>query len=704
MPHTSLRGRRHHDCTHGRLLYAAVHFAFVLTSLTPAAAAETDPTSDQNPFLPAPGTHAGWTFLRGPDYDGHSPEIHLADSWPEDGPPVLWTRELGQGYSAFAASGRRVYTQAQTLGGQFVYCLDAETGETLWEYRYAWPYEPLGVYPGPRSSPTLAGGHVYFTGPDGLTGCLTAGKGQLVWQRNVVEEYHGRGGTGFGYSCTPVVIDGLVILPVGGKSASMVALDATDGSEVWAAGNDPASYSPAFPIELGGRKLVVGYLENSLVLHDRLTGELLFRQHLSQGYDEHSAWPIYREPYLWTSGPFRSGSRLMQLPAELSGKAAAGAEPEPPAELHLEHVWQSTMLSNDVTSSVLVGDSIYGFDIFDVQSKTQRPSRGMFRCLDFLTGEERWSRGTGRPQRGTTADPEEIGQSGIIAADGKLILLTERGELLLLEATPESCNILARATILGGELTWTPPALHRGRVYVRNHSRAACIYIGEPDLLQTEQPVLTVDQIPQTRYFDLAARLLSVEPEYMFDVPSLQWQLQWFAASLGILAAAGLLGLLLSCTVPAPLRVVVRWRTYLVTAFVLGAAGTTFLSQITRDFVFTWHVCLFIAFEPVMAGLRLRRQPTGSTQEVPQTGRWQERLTLLWFAAVCAAYFLLCRRLSLVFEWPFLMGFVGAMPFLWFRNQLPPGRWRTYAISPMLTALAFTGFTVCGCLSLWLRY
>ena len=241
MPHTSLRGRRHHDCTHGRLLYAAVHFAFVLTSLTPAAAAETDPTSDQNPFLPAPGTHAGWTFLRGPDYDGHSPEIHLADSWPEDGPPVLWTRELGQGYSAFAASGRRVYTQAQTLGGQFVYCLDAETGETLWEYRYAWPYEPLGVYPGPRSSPTLAGGHVYFTGPDGLTGCLTAGKGQLVWQRNVVEEYHGRGGTGFGYSCTPVVIDGLVILPVGGKSASMVALDATDGSEVWAAGNDPPS-------------------------------------------------------------------------------------------------------------------------------------------------------------------------------------------------------------------------------------------------------------------------------------------------------------------------------------------------------------------------------------------------------------------------------------------------------------------------------
>lgn len=113
-----------------------------------------------------------------------------------------------------------------------------------------------------------------------------------------------------------------------------------------------------------------------------MTGRLLKRLELSHGYDEHSCWPIYREPYLWISGPFRSGSRLYEIPENLDSKE--------------QQVWTSRIMSNDVVSSVLVNDSIYGFDIFDVQSKTQRPSRGMFRCIDFLTGEEKWSQGTGR--------------------------------------------------------------------------------------------------------------------------------------------------------------------------------------------------------------------------------------------------------------------------------------------------------------------
>src|SRR5262245_22020534 len=50
---------------------------------------------------------AAWTFIRGQGYDGHSSEIGLADEWPAAGPPVLWARSLGQGYSAFVAAGRR---------------------------------------------------------------------------------------------------------------------------------------------------------------------------------------------------------------------------------------------------------------------------------------------------------------------------------------------------------------------------------------------------------------------------------------------------------------------------------------------------------------------------------------------------------------------------------------------------------------------
>jgi outer membrane protein assembly factor BamB len=98
----------------------------------------------QNPFLSREARDRGWPFIRGPDFDGRSPEIHLADLWPSDGPPVLWTRVLGQGYSAFTAAEDRVFTQYQTLAGQYVVCLDARTGETIWEYRYDWPYEAAG--------------------------------------------------------------------------------------------------------------------------------------------------------------------------------------------------------------------------------------------------------------------------------------------------------------------------------------------------------------------------------------------------------------------------------------------------------------------------------------------------------------------------------------------------------------------------------
>ena len=100
-----------------------------------ASAQTTDSASDWNPFLPEGSLDDGWPFIRGATFDGHSPEIHLAEQWPEAGPPILWRRDLGQGYSAFVAQGRRVLTQAQTLAGQVVICLDADSGQTLWDDR-----------------------------------------------------------------------------------------------------------------------------------------------------------------------------------------------------------------------------------------------------------------------------------------------------------------------------------------------------------------------------------------------------------------------------------------------------------------------------------------------------------------------------------------------------------------------------------------
>ena len=85
-----------------------------------------------------------WPHLRGPNYDAISTETGLADVWPEQGPPVLWQRDLGQGYSGFVVMRGRAFTQTQTLAGQFVVCLDAETGVEQWRHRYGWPWQPAG--------------------------------------------------------------------------------------------------------------------------------------------------------------------------------------------------------------------------------------------------------------------------------------------------------------------------------------------------------------------------------------------------------------------------------------------------------------------------------------------------------------------------------------------------------------------------------
>jgi hypothetical protein len=192
-----------------------------------------------------------WPALRGPHLTGISSETGLADHWPESGPPVFWSRELGQGYSSFAVIDGRAYTQYQSVFGQYVICLDAATGETLWEHRY----EAMGIYPGPRGTPTVVGKRLYFTSPDGLVGCLRTVDGSEVWSVNVNQKFGGRG-TEFGYSCSPLVLGGRVILPVGGKDAALVALDADTGATIWTSGSDAASYCTALPITLGERERI----------------------------------------------------------------------------------------------------------------------------------------------------------------------------------------------------------------------------------------------------------------------------------------------------------------------------------------------------------------------------------------------------------------------------------------------------------------
>ena len=153
----------------GTLLLALFYFIDLRTllGLRPAGAgADARPASATE----SPG---GWPNLRGPDYSGVSRESDLADSWPPEGPPVLWTEEIGRGYSALAAAGKRVYTLGQTMTEQYVVAMDADTGRRIWEHRCGWPFDPAGMYPGPRATPTWREGASTSPRPTGWSNAST---------------------------------------------------------------------------------------------------------------------------------------------------------------------------------------------------------------------------------------------------------------------------------------------------------------------------------------------------------------------------------------------------------------------------------------------------------------------------------------------------------------------------------------------------
>ena len=310
-----------------------------------------------------------------------------------------------------------------------------------------------------------------------------------------------------------------------------------------------------------------------------------------------------------------------------------------------------------------------------------------------------WEQGSGRPSRSNNDTSNELGQAGIIVADGKLILLNERGDLILLNVNRLRCEILSRCSVLNGELTWTPPILHRGCVYIRNHSRAACIYVGKPELLSDNQVTLSVNDIPQTRYFDWAGHILSIEPEYAFDIPSQEWFWNWFYWSTGLL-----LGSLIVAAIPALLaasgRRLLTWIvSYRLLAFMAGALGTTWISYWSDDFVFTWPLSLFITLEPVLATVQFRKEKNTTGKSF---GR--DRLALIFYLIISSLYFLLCRRLSLVFEWAFLAGPIGAIPIGLWESRIEKNSASKVLLCGLLKLITYACFFWSGVFVLWVRY
>jgi hypothetical protein len=435
----------------------------------------------------------------------------------------------------------------------------------------------------------------------------------------------------------------MVILPVGGPTACVVAFDADTGAVRWTSGSASASYSSALPITFDGRRQVAVFLQNVLSGFDLQTGRLLWEQAYDHGFDEHAAALLYQEPYLRATQAYRAGSDLYMLQPGTATETKGGV----PA-CHIKKVRNDAQMSNDVASSVLVNGFVYGFDLRDMQASGGRPAHGAFRCMDFTTGQVRWS--SDRP-----------GQAGIVVADGKLLMLNDSGQVLLVRINPDRYEELARADIFPGETCWTAPSLDRGRLYLRSPTRSACLFVGKSERMSSRQHALASPLAAISKSVPTDVNwLIGAEREGPLEMPDARELTRWYLFSLIAFAAAALLAGLTHATFRLATR---RWHrlsaliTFWLCLLIFGVVTTPLANRYSSQFVFTWPLSLIAAHQNALTAVSWSKR---SQQDAKS--EWIAIAGGAFLILACLVYFKLTRQLSLVPGWYFLAMFPAAWP------------------------------------------
>lgn len=395
-----------------RMLLAA------LIGLTVALAAGVSPAAA--PPAAAAST-TDWPQWRGPERTGISAETGWMAQWPAP-PRTVWKAAVGEGYSSVAVAAGRVYTMGFSGGQDAVWCFDAATGRLVWKQSY--PCE-AGEYPGPRCTPTVDGDKVYTLSRLGELHCFDAATGKIAWNVNVAKVAAAKRPQ-WAFACSPLVLGKQVIVDVG----PIVALDKADGKLAWKAGEDLAGYGSPLAFTLNGATMIASFNDYGPIVVDPAGPKVVARARWQTQYGVNAVTPIVQGDTLFISSGYNRGAALFQI----AGDA-------------LKPVWENKNMRNHTNNCVLWNGCLYGFD--------GQVDQGALTCLDYKTGERKWVEKT-------------VKAGALMLADGKLIVQSSKGDLIVAEASPAAYKELARAPVLTGTC-WTTPVLSGGRIFCRNH-------------------------------------------------------------------------------------------------------------------------------------------------------------------------------------------------------------------------------------------
>ncbi|MHC5061843.1 MAG: PQQ-binding-like beta-propeller repeat protein [Planctomycetota bacterium] len=379
-----------------------------------------------------------WPYWRGPDYNATSGESGWLAKWPADGPKILWKNNVGTGFSAFAISKGKAYITGNTGSKStpesqhmdILYCFDAGTGKIIWKQEYQTPLEPKYYDGGTLASPTVSAGKVYTVNKVGKAYCFNAETGAKIWEKDLVKEY-GMDRSLWGISGSPVIIDNMVIYNVGDWG---LALDKSNAKLIWKTGTENNGYSSPVPFTLDGKDLIAVFGYQGIAGLVASTGQKLWEFPWETDPEVNAADPVISGNKIFITSGYGKGCGLIQVDNN-----------------KVSQIWKSKEMRSHMSGPVLYKGYLYGFDDDKIA------------CLEFNTGDVQWT-------------DKSTGKGSLMLADGKLIVISEEGNLMIAKASPKEFKVISEARVLRGGTCWTMPVLANGRIYVRNSKGdVACV-------------------------------------------------------------------------------------------------------------------------------------------------------------------------------------------------------------------------------------
>lgn len=381
-------------------------------------------------------TTPSYPHFLGPAGNGILEGPALDSDWEGQPPQEQWRIEIGSGWAGFSIVGNLALTLEQRGAKEMTTCYNLSDGTLIWSQGQEGRYDSTIGGDGPRSTPTIDGDNVYTMGALGRLSCMVLTSGALLWTHDLAAEFGARQ-PDWGFAGSPLVHENMVMVNAGGdENRLLLAFDKTSGDLLWSSGNDLPGYSTPQLRTLAGMQTVIMLNGGSVTFHHPEDGRELLNLPWKKGQPNVANPLVLPGDRILVSSGYGVGAAMFKITAD-------------GAKLNGTQEWKNLRLKAKFANYVFRGDHLFGLD------------DGILTCVSWADGKRVWKGG-------------RYGHGQLLLVDDKLLLQTEKGELILLEANPQERIELARFPVLNGK-AWNTMAMSGNLLLMRNHREAVCL-------------------------------------------------------------------------------------------------------------------------------------------------------------------------------------------------------------------------------------